>query len=149
MVSYLDEYGVDDARRERLIKRVAAAVLSLVLVGATLYFVFRNFREERQIKTFLSLLVSRDYQAAYRLWGCTAATPCRDYPFEKFLEDWGPQSRFANAAAAKVVSARSCATGLIQTLSVNGDEVRLWVERRDQTLAFAPWPVCSPRMAAP
>jgi hypothetical protein len=30
-----------------------------------------------------------------------------------------------------------------------GDTLNLWVESKDLTLSFAPWPVCNPRWQAP
>ena len=54
---------------------------------------FHNYREERQVKSFFGLLGAHDYKAAYALFGCTDAKPCRYYPFDKFMEDWGPNER--------------------------------------------------------
>src|ERR1039458_6902083 len=95
MVGYLDQYGAGEERREKIIKIVKRAALSLVVlvaIGGSLFFVFHNFREERQVKQFLILLEGRDYKGAYALFGCTDAKPCRYYPFAKFMEASGPAS---------------------------------------------------------
>jgi hypothetical protein len=146
MNNYLDNYGVADARRERRTKRILWSVLTVCVVGGLLWFFFRNYREEARVKEFLSLLERQDYQTAYTLWGCTEATPCRDYKFDRFLQDWGPQSDAANVAAIARAKVKSCDGGIIQSLQVKGQEVNLYVDRATLTIGFSPWPVCSPRV---
>lgn len=150
MAGYLDSYGAGEERREKIVKRLILGALAALVIAATLYFLFRNWREDRQTRLFLDLLNKRDYQSAYQLWGCTPAAPCRDYSFERFMEDWGPKNPRGDAAAARITKTRSCASGVIFTLEYGKDEsVLLWVERKDKVLGFAPWPSCNPRMTAP
>jgi hypothetical protein len=149
MPGYLDQYGAGDERREKIIKRLILSVLAVAIAGGTLYFLFRNYREEGKMKAFLADLRKQDYKSAYAHWGCTDAQPCKDYPFDKFMEDWGPKSPHANAAAARVLKTRSCSTSIIQVLDFGGEEVNLIVDRKTQTVGFAPWPVCNPRMQVP
>lgn len=146
MYDYLDKYGVADARREKRIKRIVVALLTVAVIGGALWFFFRNYKEEAKVKEFLSLLERRDYQSAYRMWGCTEATPCRDYKFDNFLQDWGPQSDAADASAIERVKVKSCENGMIQLLRVKGQEVHLYVDRATLVLGFSPWPVCNPRV---
>jgi len=151
MASFLEEYGEKEARRERLIRsilRLSAALLVAALAVALLYrFYLRDYREKRQLETFYELLRKQDYPAAYRLWGCSVETPCPQYGYEKFLEDWGPQSPHGDIAAARVTDTRSCEDGVIQTLRFRpDDEVWLWVDRSSRTIGYAPWPVCRPRV---
>jgi len=169
MAEFLEGYGVADARRARIFWRLVIAGAVVAALGLTLYFVFRTWPAKRQVNQFVELLRKKDYQGAYRLWGCAAPdSPCRDYTFEKFLEDWGPKGPYADAAGAQVKSipARTChpdfwetlknlaahavgergcdcGPGVIHALSFpNGEEVRLRYERKDSTLGTAPWPVC-------
>ena len=88
MSNYLDDYGVRDARRELILKRAILALVVLAAVGGLLYWKFKDYREERQIKTFLELLQKKDYHGAYALWGCTEQKPCPQYSLQKFMEDW-------------------------------------------------------------
>ncbi len=149
MSGYLEDYGVAEQRRERLIKRIVIAGVLAAAAAAGLYYQFRNFREERQIKRFLRLLENKDYRAAYTLWGCTEAHPCPNYSYQKFLEDWGPDGVHAAVSAADITRTRSCAAGIIQTLRfAEDDEVWLWVSRDDRTISYAPWPTCAPRLPA-
>ena len=152
MPGYLEGYGAGEERREKLFKRALLAVLLTGAIVISLYLIFRNYRELKRAEFFLELLRSKDYQTAYRLWGCTQPSDpaCADYPFDKFMEDWGPASPRANAQAAKIKKVRGCATGVIVTLEFTPEaEELLWVERRDRVIGFAPWPVCNPRLPAP
>lgn len=151
MASYLEEYGEREARRQRTVRsivRISAAVFVLAIALALLYrFYLRDYRERRQLEAFYELLRKQDYAAAYRLWGCSVEKPCPQYSYEKFLEDWGPQSAYRDIAAARVTDTRSCEDGLIQTLRFSPkDEVWLWVDRASRTIGYAPWPVCRPRV---
>lgn len=148
MSAYLDGYGVDDARRERIVKRFILIAVILAVVGGLLYWKFRNFREERQTKTFLELLQKQDFRGAYTLWGCTEDQPCPEYSFEKFLEDWAPGGAYGDVSSARITRTRSCQAGIIQTLEFGqDDDVLLWVARSDKVIGFAPWPSCNPRFS--
>ena len=150
MTGFLDSYGAGEERREKIVKRLVLGALAALVVAAALYFVFRNWGEDRQARLFLDLLKKQDYQSAYRLWGCTPATPCRDYQFERFMEDWGPKSPHGNTAAVRIGKKYSCTGGVIYTLEYGKDDsLLLWVGREDKVLGYAPWPSCNPRMPAP
>jgi hypothetical protein len=150
MAGYLEGYGAGEERRERIVRWIVLSAVLAVIIAIVGYFQFRNYREEKQISLFLEDLKRQDYKAAYALWGCTDANPCPQYAFNKFLEDWGPQGRYANVAGAKRGKTKSCDTGVIQFIEFPGtNEAQLWVERRDKVLGFAPWPVCDPRMKVP
>ncbi|PWU03773.1 MAG: hypothetical protein C5B51_18260, partial [Terriglobia bacterium] len=71
MAGYLDQYGAGDERREKITKRVVLAIVIVLAGGGLLYVFFHNYPEERQAKRFFELLSARDYQQAYKLWGCT------------------------------------------------------------------------------
>ncbi len=146
MAGYLEAYGAAEqqhAKRVKSIKWTAGSLAVLLVLGAILFSVFRNFAEERQVKAFVELLKNKDYQSAYRMWGCTDATPCRDYAYTRFLEDWGPSSPHADAANAKIGDGDTCGTGVVVPLDFKGtEEVPLWVERANKTIGFSPDPEC-------
>lgn len=170
MSDFLTGYGIEEARRERLIKRALLLVVVLLAAAGSAYLGYRTYPARRQVNQFLEYLRHKDYQSAYRLWGCTESTPCRDYSFEKFLEDWGPKSPHARVEQAQVrrmswracgpgvpymlatLAARAfgergcdCGSGVIHSVAFpDGEEVVLWYERKDRTLGFAPWPACLP-----
>ena len=150
MSSYLEAYGAAEeqrAARIRLLKYISITVAVVLVVGLTLYGIFRNHAEERQARTFVDLLRSHDYRGAYALWGCTDSHPCPDYPFDKFQEDWGPKSGHADESSAKIGSSEACGSGVLIRLDYKGSEesVPLFVERSDEVISFAPWPECPGR----
>ena len=146
MASYLEQYGAGEERRGKIAKIVKTVVLSLVallVIGGGLYFNFHNFREERQVKQFFVHLSARDYKAAYALFGCTDAKPCRYYPFNKFMEDWGPASGHSSFSEARITRSRSCGSGVLLTVNYGKDqEEKLWVERQDMSIGFPPVQGC-------
>ena len=150
MASYLEAYGASEqlrARRIYLIK-ISAVVLAFALIaGGTLYALVKNRSEEQQAKLFAHLLNDHNYSEAYKLWGCTAAHPCPNYPESKFLEDWGPHSAHADGSSAEIGLSQSCGSGVVIRLDYkgSGEPVPLWVERATKVISFAPWPECPGR----
>jgi hypothetical protein len=143
MPGYLDQYGAGEDRRIRIVKVIAISLASIVILGGILYYVFHNYREERQAKQFFALLAGRDYKSAYALFGCTDAHPCKGYTFDRFMEDWGPKSPHANIAAAHITRSRSCGSGVLLTVSFGSDQAeKLWVERKDMSIGYPPFDGC-------
>ncbi|MGH9805485.1 MAG: hypothetical protein ACRD4D_09970, partial [Candidatus Acidiferrales bacterium] len=133
--------------------RIAAGLAVVVLVSAFLYWQFRFYSEQKQVERFLDALVAGDYPGAYRIWGPTA-----DYTFQDFLQDWGETTPRGRIRSYEIVSVaeppREVAvsggptlrmggnsSGVVVTVRLNGttDEVKIWVERKNKTLSFAPF----------
>jgi hypothetical protein len=143
MAGYLDRYGEGYEQRSKRRRLIIATVIGVVVVSATLYFGLRNHRQKAQVRRFVELLQKHDYQAAYRLWGCTEAKPCPEYPFNKFTEDWGPQSKYAQIASFDIAKSKACGSGVIVTVDMGQNhEERLWVEGSELTIGYSPWSVC-------
>jgi len=139
-MSYLDEYGAGDERRERLVKYGAAALAALLVLSLIYYAFFRNWREEWQVHSFLSLLEEGKYEQAYELWGCSVESPCEYYPYDEFLEDWGPDSPLGQVESFDVGRSYEQQTGVIVEIRVNGrPHDNLWVESEDQAISFSPY----------
>lgn len=143
MAGYLDAYGVDDARREKTIKLIVISIVAIAVVTGIAYLVLQHWGEKQRAKHFLELLEKQDYRAAYQMFGCSESNPCRDYPFESFLEDWGPQSV---ASQLRIGDTEQCGTGvLINLVSPKGLEATLLVETETGRISYAPWPECPER----
>jgi hypothetical protein len=143
MPGYLDTYGAGDEKRERIVKTLVISLVALLIVGGIGFFIFHNYRQERQVKHFFELLSSHDYQAAYALWVRTEQDR-RGYPMETFLQDWGPKGQHANVGGARISKSRSCGSGVILTVDFGGGgpPEKLWVERDNLTIGFSPLPGC-------
>jgi hypothetical protein len=151
MAGFLDEYGVADARRSRIVKYLVIGAAAAALVGAGGFYFFHNRAEEQVIDTFLAALRNKNYQEAYAMWGCTPQTPCRYYAPERFTADWGPAGVYKNPERMKIEHIDACGanehgfgdTGVVFEISYPGaDDVGLWVERKTKTLSYFPWPRC-------
>jgi hypothetical protein len=142
MAGYLDSYGVADERRERLTKRIVIASVSVIVVAAVLYFGFRTHGQERVMSQFFQALEHQQYQDAYKMWGCPEN--CKYYPPDKFLEDWGPASHYANTSAFKIEHVDYCDEGVVFDLSYpnSGDDIGLWVNRSTNFISFNPTARC-------
>jgi hypothetical protein len=146
MAGYLDQYGVADARRESRVKKIVLATLAVVILGTVGYFTFRTWPQERVLKAFLEKLTQKDFQGAYRMWGCTPENPCKSYDPGRFAEDWGPESPNRNAAGARIENIDFCDSGVVFNVSFPGAmPVNLWVERSTNIISFAPWERCPGR----
>ena len=118
-------------------------MLTAIIASLAGYAYFHDFREKRQVARFLGLVSQKQYEEAYRLWGCDPARPCRDYNMEKFLEDWGPKSLYGDVSRARVRRTRSCQDGVIQILEYGpGDEVLLYVDRQNRHISYSPFGYC-------
>jgi len=146
MPGFLDAYGVSDERRERRVKRIVIWGLAIALAGTFGYFYFRTWPQERVMKSFLASLAKQDFQGAYQIWGCTQDHPCRYYSPENFIEDWGPSSQRANAAAAQISLVDYCDSEVVFDITYpNAPMVALSIERSSNKISFAAWERCPGR----
>jgi hypothetical protein len=149
MAGYLEEYGVADARRSRIVWILVISAVLLGVIALVLYFSLRTWPAKRQVGRFLDDLRRHDYRAAYRDWGC--AQGCPDYPFNRFMEDWGPKGQFPDPSQAAVSKTRYCNGDVIVTVTAGkANSAYLWYDRRNGSLGFAPWDdLCNPHIPAP
>lgn len=143
MSDYLSTYGVKEARRERWRNWILIGLLVVATLSVSGYFFFRTYFEKQTLNRFFALLEERDYPAAHALWGCTPEQPCRDYSFEKFLEDWGPGSLWSDPHYAEIAKVRYCGDTVIFNLFIKGDDVNLVVHKDTRYIGFAPWATCT------
>jgi hypothetical protein len=137
---FLDQYGEGDARRERVFKALVALLLIALALGLIYYVFFRTWAEQRQAGLFLSALEEGRYEQAYEYWGCTVSEPCRYYPYEKFLADWGSDSELGPVKSYDLSSWHEQKTGVIIKVTINGQsQVNLWVEKDNKRVGFSPY----------
>ena len=141
MGGFLDaSYGVAEERRGKVVRRMVVLGMAAVLAGTGLYFSFRNYRQEQIIKQFFSLLEQKKYQEAYSMMGCTQEHPCKYYDPQRFMEDFGPQSRYANVSAIKIEHEDTCGNGVV--FDVGQTSEGLFVDKETNTVSFFNEPRC-------
>jgi hypothetical protein len=142
MPGYMEGYGAGDEVRNRWIQRVVFIGLPAVLVAVAGFLYFRTWREERVIARFMEALQHQQIEAAYALW-CPPEAPCRNYPLEKFREDWAPGGVYGDAQRIEFGAVDYCGQGVVfETLYPNQQPFGLWVERATGRISFAPWRRC-------
>jgi hypothetical protein len=149
MAGYLDQYGAGEERRNRVILRTVIITLSAAILISLSWYLFRNHHQEGVVKSFVDAIRRRDFQGAYRDWGCTPEKPCKGYAYDKFIGDWGPKREAAagddapDSAVFGLTDSESCNNGVLLTLSVNRSRTeKLWVQRDSDAISFAPYPIC-------
>ncbi len=140
-MGYLEDYStVTGARRETIHKALLAALLISIVGGGLLYFLFKNFFEERQVRQFLSRLQENHYAEAYEHWGCSVEEPCPNYTYEDFLEDWGLDSPLGKVKSFDLGRSTELETGVIVEIEINGKpQPELWVEKETKIVGFSPY----------
>ena len=131
-------------------RNVALGAAILLAVASSSYIFLRFHTEKATVRLFLSQVAAGDYQSAYGTW-----KPASSYSFQDFLRDWGPTGEYGPVKSYDLRSVRSPAgaSGVIVTVAVSAvspfpeasdpksrdaKEVRLWVERSDQSISYAP-----------
>ena len=141
MSSYLATYGAGEQRKADLIKWSVLTLVGVAVLSIVLFYSFRHYKERGKVSSFLELIAAKNYEEAYKLWGCSKEKPCRDYSFVRFMGDWGPEGEYRNAHQAAITERFSCVGGIIRTLDFGKDKtVSLWVQSDDLLLTFAPPP---------
>ena len=82
--------------KPRKIGRYILLALVILMVGGTLYIVFRNYPEERAVSRFLTTLEQGNFREAYLLW-----QPSPTYSYQDFLHGWASKVTTARSATSK------------------------------------------------
>ena len=143
MADFLTGYGEKDFKRAQRLKRIALTVVGLAVFGGLFYYFARTFTEERTVSRFVSLLSNKDYQGAYAMWGCGNPGGCRDYKFDRFMEDWGPKSPYSNPSEISTTLAEPCGNSVWITVKTpKTEELGLVVDSETRFLSFTPAARC-------
>jgi len=139
-MGYLDQYAQGSQVFDKLVKAVAYLLLAVIIGFCFYWLFFRNWREERQVERFLTALQEQQFEEGYEYWGCSVAEPCRDYLFNEFLDDWGPQSPLGPVKNFRLGRSYTQPNGAIIELSVNGvQQSNLWVDGVTEVISFFPY----------
>lgn len=149
MTTLLDANNLEPPSRKRLY--VISAIALVVILGIAAWYLLRFMSERRTIGRFMDAVVAGNLDEAYRIW-----KPHGTYSNEDFLGDWGPKGYYGPILSYRIQSVEeppNGASGVIVTVEVSpvrpfpseqdpqsarNREVRLWVERSDQSISFPP-----------
>ncbi len=141
MGGYLQQYGVGEEHRNRIIKRIILGCIAALIVIWILYLVFHNYSEKQTVKHFLAQVNEHNYAQAYSDWGCSVAKPCPNYDYQRFLQDWGPDKKITSPW--QIASVDGCKSFVTVNVKAGGAELEsLGVERGTKTIMYAPAPEC-------
>ncbi|HXJ38675.1 MAG TPA: hypothetical protein VNH18_05325 [Bryobacteraceae bacterium] len=144
--SYLDQYGEGEEQRNRFIIRLILTVVIAVVSVSFLWYILKNHHQEGVVKSFLGAVRQGDYQAAYKIWGCTDQKPCSGYEYPKFLGDWrtgGDAATSPDLSVLALTDSETCNNGVLLTVNVNRSRVeKLWVDKSQDSISYSPYPIC-------
>jgi len=118
MGGYLQTYGEGEERRNRVIKILILSIIGLLILLWALYLFFHNYYEKQTVSRFLEQVNKQDYAGAYADWGCTTAAPCKNYDYNRFLQDWGPDKKISSPW--KIVSVDGCKAFVTVNVQASG-----------------------------
>ena len=138
-----------DSKRLRY---AVSGVALVILVSFGIWFFFLRFISEKHtIEHFMDAVVAQDYQRAFQIWKSHGS-----YTYQDFLADWGLNGYYGPIKSYRIESESlppNGGSGVIVVVEVsptqpfpgNNDpqsgrnkEIRLWVERSDQSISFPP-----------
>ena len=140
-----------DEPRSKTLRYSVTGVALVLLLGFGIWFFFLRFiTEKHTIEHFMDAVVGGDFQRGYQIWKSRGS-----YKFEDFMADWGAKGYYGPVKSYRIESAEVPKDGNgvvvvveispVQPFPANSDpksgrnrEVRLWVDRTDQSLGFPP-----------
>jgi hypothetical protein len=144
--------SIEQPRPSKKVRYTITGIALVILAAIAVWFFFLRFATERRTTTlFLDAVVAGNYQRAYQIWH-----PEPSYSYNDFLQDWGTNGYYGPVRSFRITKADQPkdASGVIVEVELSPfqpfpndnevvknrqtKEVRLWVERRDQSISFAP-----------
>ena len=139
-MGYLDQYDQGPWGFDKLVKAVALLLVASILGYCVYWLFFRNWSEERVARAFLETVQQKQFERAYSYWGCTVDDPCRYYPYDEFLEDWGPESPLGGMRGFELGRSYTQPKGVIIEVTIDGRrQPNLWVESETEIISFFPY----------
>lgn len=122
------------ALKERLKVPVLGALV-LIFFGGIAYK-FWNFREEGQVRHFLTAIEGSQYDAAYGQWDAEGR-----YTMKDFQQDWGKEGYYIKGMhRAKVVDSNSSGHAVVVYVGIDSlkSPVALRVDKETLKISFSP-----------
>jgi hypothetical protein len=120
-------------------KYVSLPILAIVIIiiAALAYYALHNYPEERVIEEFLTEVKQGNYQQAYRIW-----QPSKEYSFQDFMHDWGPQGDYGKISKFEIVGTKSEGSrSVVVSIRINNENppLDLVVDRKHKGIAYSPF----------
>jgi hypothetical protein len=149
-VGLLDSIA-EEPRSKTLRYTVSGVALVILLAFGFWFFVLRFLTEKRTVGHFMDAVVAERFDAAFQIWKAHGS-----YTYKDFLADWSLTGYYGPVKSYRIENAQlplNGGSGLVvvvetspyQPFPANQDpksgrnrEVRLWVERSDQSMSFPP-----------
>jgi hypothetical protein len=141
----------EEPHSKRLRYAVSGVALVILLAFGIWFFFLRFISEKHTIEHFMDAVVTQDYQRGFQIWKSHGS-----YTYQDFLADWnltgyyGPIKSYRIEAESLPPNGGSGVIVVVEVSPVqpfpqNTDpqsgrnkEIRLWVERSDQSISFPP-----------
>jgi hypothetical protein len=149
----MDMALLDTSSEEPSSKRLRYAVSGValvILVAFGIWFFFLRFVSEKHtVEHFMDAVVAQDFQRAFQIWKSHGS-----YMYQDFMADWGLEGYYGPIKSYRIESTSlppNGGSGVIVVVEVSpvqpfpddkdprsgrNKEIRLWVERSDQSLSF-------------
>jgi len=141
----------EEPSSKRLRYAVSAVALVILVAFGIWYFFLRFIGEKHTIEHFMDAVVAQNYQGAYQIWKAHGS-----YTYQDFLSDWSLDGYYGPIKSYHIESASlppNGGSGVVVVVEISpfspfpqdndpkggrDKEVRLWVERSDQSISFPP-----------
>jgi hypothetical protein len=143
---------IEQPRSSKKVRYTVTGIALVILAAIAVWFFFLRFAaEKRTVTRFLDAVIAGQFEQAYQIWH-----PEPTYSYNDFLQDWGPTGYYGPVRSFRITKAEQPKDGSGVTIEVEVSpfqpfpddrdavksrqtkDVRLWVERRDQSISFAP-----------
>jgi hypothetical protein len=140
----------EEPKSKRLRYAVTAVALVILVTFGVWFFFLRFLGERHTVQSFMNAVVTGNYQLAYQIW-----KPHGTYSFDEFMADWGTKGYWGPIGSYRIeaIAPPRDASGVIVVVEISpfqpfpadndpksgrNREVRIWVERSDNSLSFPP-----------
>jgi hypothetical protein len=149
-VSLLDSHPEEP--RSRALRYSVSGVAFLLLMAFGIWFLLRFYPEKRTVARFMDAVTAGNLQLAYQIWKPHGTS----YTFDDFTADWGTKGYYGPIESYRIETAnspRNGGSGIIVVIETSpyrpfpdekdpksrrNRDIRLWVERSDQSISFPP-----------
>ena len=148
-MTLLDAQPYDAAKARRRNIRIIASVV-IVIVLATLAWMYRNWPEEHSVDKSFAALEHQNYEAAYGIYfndpgWLQHRQKYSQYTYADFYRDWGPGGEWGLIKSYRIYGSANTKGfgrgGVVVEVVINerSEHARMFVQKSDKTLTVYPY----------